>query len=55
MPAELHYSYILSFYNPAINLVFFCTAGDGLYHNTYDGTNWADSGASEDESPWIHE
>ncbi|MBN2442265.1 MAG: hypothetical protein JXJ04_13000 [Spirochaetales bacterium] len=36
--SDLYTSHVLSFYiTPPDDLVFFCTAGDGLYHNTYSG------------------
>ena len=44
---DLFDSHVLSFKIAAPDLVFFCTGGDGLYHNTFDGTEWS--------SDWVRE
>lgn len=44
---DLYNSHIISFYKTYPDLIFFCTGGDGLYHNTFDGDRW-----SED---WVRE
>lgn len=44
---ELDDSQVIRFHVQNDEKVFFCTAGDGLYSNTFNGTSW-------DEN-WIHE
>jgi hypothetical protein len=47
LSSDLYFSHVLSFYITPSNLVFFCTGGDGLYHNTYNGSEWSPD--------WVHE
>ncbi|MBN2535880.1 MAG: hypothetical protein JXB88_23570 [Spirochaetales bacterium] len=47
LSSDLYTSHVLSLYETATNRVFFCTGGNGLYHNTYNGEKWA--------KDWIHE
>jgi hypothetical protein len=47
LSSDLYTSKVLSLYVTPPDMIFFCTGGNGLYHNTYDGSKWS--------KDWVHE